>query len=183
MQVAMSAWGLFAALVLAMLAIDLAFDARERHLAEGAGRSISRVGSRSGWLSWFSPSLSSPRWQWRVHCRVAPLANCATHADVYNKSSIRRVCQPWWAFAEPANAKLSALGCVAHHYPRRDRGDCRLPCRREKAVAQPVGARHWSDHLRQRGHVGAIHRHASERHVAHAWFDASDHGGLGVSVW
>jgi len=74
MQVAMSAWGLFAALVLAMLAIDLAFDARERHLAEGAGRSISRVGSRSGWLSWFSPSLSSPRWQWRVHCRVAPLA-------------------------------------------------------------------------------------------------------------
>jgi tellurite resistance protein TerC len=35
MHVAMSAWGLFAALVLAMLAIDLAFDARERRVAEG----------------------------------------------------------------------------------------------------------------------------------------------------
>src|SRR4030088_2869866 len=33
MHVATSAWGLFAALVLAMLVIDLAFDTRERRLA------------------------------------------------------------------------------------------------------------------------------------------------------
>lgn len=51
MHVAVSAWGLFAALVLAMLAIDLVFDARERRSAANAASRAPQSLRAAAWWS------------------------------------------------------------------------------------------------------------------------------------